>query len=103
MPATNSLTKAFLNPERTLALPSEQAVVVPLIPTDSEKLVVLGAILQGLIEEVMSPDVIMLSVYRAQKICENLGMDSDTFFETTQEFLGVAEKARKRNPMHSMF
>ena len=103
MAATNSLKKVQRGLEPISVQLSEGDAVLDSTATDSEKLVVLGAILQGLIENVMSQDVIMLSVYRAQSICDRMGMDSDIFFETVQEFLGVADKARKRNPMHSMF
>ena len=71
--------------------------------TDKEKLIVLGAILQGLIEEVMSQDLIYLAVLRAKNICLKVGMNECDFWEAAIEFMQCSEKARKRNPLHGMF
>ena len=99
----NSLLKVLQRQEPTLARRLGQDVAHPSTQTDKEKLLVLGAILQGLIEEVMSQDLIYLSILRAKNICLNIGMAEEDFWETAIEFASCSEKARKRNPMHTMF
>ena len=64
---------------------------------------ILLAILTGLTENVMSSDVIELSVWRAEDICLSLGMNKETFGRFARRFLEVAKQARQKNPLHSMF
>ena len=92
-----------LSVEQNLVPLSGRDVALPLTVTDKEKLLVLGAILQGLIENVMSGDVVWLSVYRAQQICVGMGMDEEVFVDTANEFMRIAQEARKKNPIHKMF
>ena len=103
MDGISSLLKALPRQTQTLAQPLGQDVVPLSTATDKEKLVVLGAILQGLIEEVMSQDLIYLAVLRAKNICLKVGMNEGDFWDTAIEFMQCSEKARKRNPLHGMF
>ena len=98
------MMKSLPTPTQTLAQLLGQGVVAPSsIVTEKEKLLILGAILQGLIEQVMSQDLIWLAVHRASFICDQMGIDPQTFLKTANEFIQVSNKARTKNPMHSMF
>lgn len=64
---------------------------------------ILLAILTGLCEEVMSGDVISLALFRAQDLCQQAGINEQTFEQYAQRFAEVAARARKKNPLSCMF
>ena len=99
----NKSSQNLLRNENPLVLEPEGEVGPVKNPTSEEKLFILGAILQGLICEVMSGDVVTLATYRARQICFEAGVDDELFCDVANEFIEVARKARKRNPMSGMF
>lgn len=70
---------------------------------NSEAVIVLLTILQGITENTLNPDVFALSIYRAKEMCLSLGVDEDTFEDTVQTYLRFAEITRARNPLRALW
>lgn len=68
-----------------------------------EKLAALFAIFSGLLEETLNPDVICLSLYRAEDMCRAWGIPEERFEEVKKAILQFHAAARKRNPMSCLF
>lgn len=63
-----------------------------------ERLLILVAILEGIIANTTSGDVIQLAFFRAQDRCEALGIDLDTFAEVVTKVGMLGESLRRNNP-----
>jgi len=68
-----------------------------------EKIACLLAIFSGLLEETLNPDVMALSLYRAEDVCRYWGIPEERFEEVKQAILRFHSAARKRNPMSCLF
>lgn len=64
-----------------------------------ETAVILAALLQSIIGNTTSGDLLTLSVYAAQDICDELGIPNDVFLEKVRYIMSVTERIRKRNPL----
>lgn len=65
---------------------------------NSETILILMAILQGVTEYTTSGDVLALAVFRAQAVCSGMGISEDTFTEVVRRYGEFAKVARKGNP-----
>jgi hypothetical protein len=70
---------------------------------NSEAVIVLMTILQGITENTLNPDVLALAIYRAKDMCVSLGVDEDTFEDTVQQYLRFAQTTRARNPLRALW
>lgn len=64
-----------------------------------EQVVVLLTILLGITENTTSGDVLALGIYKAQDLCDEMGVDPTVFKETVGRFARFAEQSRKWNPL----
>lgn len=69
----------------------------------NEEVIVLLAVLDGLLSEVCSGDVVALAVYSAQDKCAQLGISNEVFCEAMGKLEEVWKGKMKRNPMAGMF
>lgn len=87
--------------------PLEPDAVAPLIAVGekfcNEEVIVLLAVLDGLLSEVCSGDIVALAVYSAQDRCVQLGISNDVFCEAMGKLEEVWKGKMKRNPMAGMF
>jgi hypothetical protein len=106
--ATPVASTTTLLPNQTGKLPQhlEQAVV-PLssilkdkqFSENSETVVILMAILQGITKNTTSGDVIALAIYNAIDVCDALGIDSEVVERTIKRFFDFQKEVRKNNPL----
>lgn len=73
--------------------------IEPLSSQNSETVLILLAILQGIIENTTNGDVIELSIYRAKDLCAKFGIDEEMFESVVERFLVISKKLRSRNPL----
>lgn len=83
--------------EQAAALLSEIGIETSSSP-NSEAVLILLLLLEGITCNTISGDVIALSVYHAQDRAETLGIDEAVFKETVAKFAKFSE-IRKRNPL----
>ena len=68
-----------------------------------EQMVILLAILTGLSRNVLNPDVMWLSADEAKTYCRKMGMDEGTVTTALNNFLDIAQQARRKNPLNCLF
>lgn len=66
---------------------------------NSETLMILLAILQGITVNTTSGDVLALGVYHAQDICNAAGISEEKFREVVAKFARFSKQARSWNPL----
>jgi hypothetical protein len=64
-----------------------------------EKVVVLMALLQGLIENTTNGDIIWLSAHRGRTLCQRLGIEPELVNETIQQYFEFSDIVRSKNPL----
>jgi hypothetical protein len=78
------------------------AVALSSTPTEtqsSQKEIILMALLFGLTENTTSGDVLHLAVWRAQDLCQRLGVNEETFTQVIRQYGEFSEKLRAKNPL----
>lgn len=83
--------------EQAAALLSEMKIDERSSP-NSEVLLILMMLLEGITRNTISGDVLALSVYYAEDRCKEIGIDEDVFKETIRRFARFSE-VRKQNPL----
>jgi cellobiose-specific phosphotransferase system component IIC len=92
--------------------PSSESQLVkrhPLAQVDFQQLggehtnTLLAAVLTGLSLEILSSDVMALSLYRAAGIAVQNGVPPDVAKNFIQQLMPVMEAGRRRNPLSEMF
>jgi hypothetical protein len=68
----------------------------------AEKIILL-ALIDGLLSNVMSSDMLTLSVFHAQAICREKGVDEEVFAEVVKKISDIHIDRKKRNPIGGMF
>jgi TRAP-type mannitol/chloroaromatic compound transport system substrate-binding protein len=66
---------------------------------NSQTVLILLAILQGITENTTSGDVIELSIYRAEDMCRAIGVSKDEFKEVVNRFVQFSKQVRGWNPL----
>lgn len=94
MASTTKSSRSHKN-NGTLLPPSEQGVAPHLILTDKKYFKVLLVMYMTLLKNTYSPEVITLSMFSAQKVCQELGLEED--------FLEAAEKVQEYWDNNRMF
>jgi hypothetical protein len=89
--------KAHQLSEQAAALLSEMGIESE-SSLNSEAILILMLLLEGITSNTISGDVIALSVYHAQDRCEELGISEEVFKTTVTKFTKFSE-IRKRNPL----
>lgn len=83
---------------RDVAVPSETQ-----IDRLSLENFILKSMVEGLIFNTMSKDIILMSMYRAQDTCKESGLNPDEFMPVIQSVMDNFPKTTRKNPLHSMF
>ena len=103
------MMKSKTNQEQTSTQPLVPGVPPPSstrIETESlQKDMGLSAILllDCLISETMSPDVLTLAVIQAKSRCKEMGMEPEVLEHCMTKLFNYAEKKRKQHPLSGMF
>lgn len=91
-----------------LPQPSEQDAVVPSAMTSgngfsNDEIIVLLALLDGLLGEVMSPDIAYMAMSHALDVCRDAGVPDVTFKRAMQKIKAVWKEKAKQNPISILF
>jgi hypothetical protein len=102
-----STTRSLASPAgkcAQLLAPDAQALLatvteMPFSETSKQAVTVLMSLLFGITENTISGDVLALGTYRAQDICDRMGIDEDLFEEVVADYIRFANQIRNKNPM----
>jgi len=77
------------------------------LPTENpelhDQLVVLMAVLHAMTCQMVSPDMVALSLMRAQGICDAAGIPQGIIDQTLASFAAYSKAMRSTNPLSSLF
>ena len=100
-----SARKSLANRDGNSVLPSERGAALlsamkleGLSSENCQTVIILVSILQGITANTVSGDVIYLGLYRAAKLCQDMGIEQEVFDRVVERYLKLSDNLRKGLP-----
>ena len=102
----STMTSLISQPPTSLQPSGRDVAVLSSTPTENfsnNEVLVLLALLDGVLGEMMSPDSMWLAICKAKNICYNAGITEEDFQNAMQKIMAVWNNKRKNNPLSILF